>query len=88
MLSAVDCEAITDTQWNVLFGGSLLWWLELKYMFEIHLLSPSHHDKVQQKYNHIAEFNAFDLLLKRIEIKNAACECSFPRNLSQTASQR
>ena len=75
MLHAVDCEAMTDTQWDVLFRGSLLLWLELKhfsliqYMFEIHLLSPLHRDDVHQKYNQMAEFNTFDQLLKNTIIK-------------------
>ena len=75
MLCAVDCQALTDTQWDVLFGESLLRWLELKhfslfqYMFEAHLLLPLHRDKVEQKYNHNTEFNAFGLLLRNIDNK-------------------
>ena len=92
MLRAVDCEAMTDTQWDVLFGGSLLWWLELKhfslfqYMFEIHLLSPSHCDEVYQNYNQMAEFNTFDQLLQNTNIKIKSVS-SFSPKLSQAAAQ-
>ena len=38
-------------------------------MFEIHLLSPLHHDEVQQEYNQVSEFNALDPLLQNIHNK-------------------
>ena len=42
-LRVVDCGAKTSCQWDVLFGGSLIRWFELKspllfqYVFERHL---------------------------------------------------
>ena len=87
MLRAVDCQAMTDTQWDALFGGSLLRWLELKhsslfqYMFESHVLSPAHRDEVNQTYNQMAEFNTFQQLLQHNN-SDLPSVSSFPPNLS------
>ena len=87
MLRAVDCQAMTDTQWDALFGGSLLRWLELKhsslfqYMFESHMLSPAHRDEVNQTYNQMAEFNTFQQLLQHNN-SDLPSVSSFPPNLS------
>ena len=93
MLRAVDCEAMTDTQWDVLFRGSLLLWLELK-----------HFSLIQHVWNSLAltfapwwrapkvQPNGWIQhlwpTLEKYYNQNKKCESFLPKALSQAAAQR